>query len=329
MNCIICNESKTKLAIKDYPGYIQDTFFDIFYCPSCNTSFMDTSKYDKDIYDKIYQLANKNPESIIGYDRYIKYAKEIKSEKDPFLYLLEKENTYYPIFTFLKSKKNLKVLEVGCGMGYLTYCIHSLGHNVIGTDISDEAIKHAQENFGDLFLTCDILNYKDFEPNSFDLIIGTELIEHLPNIPEFIEKCRSLLKKEGSMIFTTPNKKAYESSSFWFTDNPPVHTCWLSDSSFSLLSRDFNLKLDFLDNRNPYYRQNLLIPYLYTKFYKSFRPIPREGVGSATENNKYSIVKLIQSISDLPGFYYISNLIYYSLNFEDQTLSILLTRKDN
>jgi len=218
-----------------------------------------------EIYDIIYSN-KKTP----GYDRYLKYGKEIKRQITPLKYLSEEESTYYPIYKFLMDKTKLEILEVGCGYGYLTYSLHSLGHNIVGIDISKKAIDFASSHFGNYYEVSNIKNYKP--KKQFDLIIATELIEHLSNPVEFISLCVNLLNSDGKIILTTPNY--YNKISVWRTDSPPVHTVWLSKDSFKYIAKK-KLKCAFVDFTNYLGKnENKLLEFLCMKFISNSLPLP-------------------------------------------------------
>ena len=99
-----------------------------------------------------------------------------------------------------------KILDLGCGRGWLTNQLSKYG-NVLGVDLFTQ---EAEMRYPDLnFLEIDFLNEYEKIPNDFDVIISSEVIEHIP-----LEK-RSLfekiifdrLKPRGFCIITTPNKK--------------------------------------------------------------------------------------------------------------------------
>lgn len=226
------------------------------------------AKVNPKIYDIIYSNDN-TP----GYDRYLRYAKAVKKQEDPLKYLSKEEPTYYPVYSFLKGKEKLEILEVGCGYGYLTYSLHSAGHNILGIDISKNAIKFAESNFGDYYKVADLKDYK--ANKKFDLIISTEVIEHLTNPVEFIDHCLKLLKPNGKIILTTPSKDYYNKKVIWKTDLPPVHTVWFSRSSFRYIAKQRKLKCDFINFNNYVGRnENTLVDFIYTRLTSYQLPMP-------------------------------------------------------
>lgn len=100
-----------------------------------------------------------------------------------------------------------KILDVGCGDGYITSLIFENFKDVIGIDISKKAIKFAREkNQGVTFVvgTCTNLPFSD---ESFDTIVASEVIEHINynDGKAFLKEARRVLSPKGKIIISTPN----------------------------------------------------------------------------------------------------------------------------
>lgn len=101
--------------------------------------------------------------------------------------------------------KNKKVLDVGCGTGYLGEELETRGAEVTGIDISKVALKKAHEvlSFTKVVdLNEDKIPFKD---KTFDLIVVSEVIEHLFKPVIILEELRRILRDKGQLIITTPN----------------------------------------------------------------------------------------------------------------------------
>jgi len=206
INCLLCGSS-TELKYKAYPGYQIPSVFEIYYCPNCNTSFSMPRNESNDIYELIY----KNGAEVRWYNRYWKYSKAVKTMANPMRYLAESEDIYWAIKESLKQiTKDIKIsqniLEIGCGLGYLTYSLNKEGYNTVGMDISKEAVSVAISNYGNYYIHADLYEYSINHENEFDVIIFTEVIEHLNDIFSFMRCLKKLLKYNGKIILTTPNK---------------------------------------------------------------------------------------------------------------------------
>ncbi|MEO8111165.1 MAG: class I SAM-dependent methyltransferase [Ginsengibacter sp.] len=275
--CIVCNES-AKIALEDFNGYSEGEKFDIYYCSSCNTSFAWPHLVVSQIYDVIYS----NPDIVPGYNRYALYAKEIISKKNALDYLASKEPNYYSVREILRqTNKNAKILEVGSGLGYLTYAVTQSGYDIIGLDISMDAVKRAENQFGAHYVCGDVYQYALDNPAAFDLVILTEVIEHLPDPVNFCDALINLLKPGGKLIITTPNKSAFPQHEYWNTELPPVHLTWFSEDSFKMISKQKNLGLSFFDftNFNKKHFDNPAFKYheWYMKRYKIGPTLSKEG----------------------------------------------------
>jgi len=325
MECPICKNKETKVIFENYPGYIEGTNFSIYQCTKCDTQFISTKKINNNIYDKIY--SNKNTP---GYDRYLNYAENIKKHISPLKYLSDAEETYFPCYQFLKNKHKLEILEVGCGYGYLTYALNKAGHNTTGIDISKNAINYAKLNFKKNYILTDLKNYNS--KKKFDLIIATELIEHLKDPCEFISTCLKKLKPKGQILLTTPNKDYYGKHIVWKTDLPPIHITWLSKNSFRYISKKYNLNHKFIKNiKYINTNHNKLADLLYSKLNILPSPILNKvgkpyTINKNIQNGRYKSIR--HNIITFAPIRYTSNFIYNIIkNNETAVLGIILIKK--
>jgi len=253
VNCLLCNET-SKLIKENYPGYQEPQTFNIYYCSYCNTSFSLPRIETNDLYDFIY----KNTDKLPGYNRYWKYANDVKNSQNPFQYLSESEEMYWAIKSVLTGleipKDKLRVIEIGCGLGYLTYSLIKEGYCAMGLDISQNAINEAIKNYGNNYICADVMEYADKNKKTFDVVILTEVIEHIEEPVAFLKSITDLLTERGLIILTTPNKTIFPASTVWRTDLPPVHLWWFSEKSIKYIANEINTNVEFVD---------------YTKYYKN------------------------------------------------------------
>ncbi|KKR71428.1 MAG: Glycosyltransferase [Candidatus Woesebacteria bacterium GW2011_GWA2_40_7b] len=118
-------------------------------------------------------------------------------------------NRYQFAGGFVKKKK---VLDLACGSGYGSKMLSSAGaNNVVGLDISRTAIEYAESKYGHdniNFCVGDALK-TDLVSGSFDVVVSFEFIEHIIKQNDFIIEIKRLLKSEGILIISTPNKTTY------------------------------------------------------------------------------------------------------------------------
>jgi SAM-dependent methyltransferase len=197
------------------------------------------------LYDHIYE----NIRFVPGYNRYYYYAIEVLRQKHALAYLSHQEESYWAVAHYLKAARKrageMKVLEVGCGMGYFTYALARSGYDVRGVDLSPKAIVWASEQYGPYYANR-TLSELLAEGSRYDVVIMNQVIEHLPDVLGFLAKALRLLSPEGELILTTPNKSAYPAS-VWESDLPPVHLWWFSEESMRYLAKCHGCTVSFVD----------------------------------------------------------------------------------
>ena len=109
----------------------------------------------------------------------------------------------------------LSCLDVGCGGGILSEKLSRLGANVTGIDASKSSIDIAKDHAKKSRLK---INYKCMTTsqlleneegkvmNKFDLVIASEVIEHVNNRKIFLGDISNLCRAGGLVVFTTINK---------------------------------------------------------------------------------------------------------------------------
>jgi len=104
-----------------------------------------------------------------------------------------------------------KVLDIGCAEGVLCMLLAHRGHDVTGSDISNNflnkvlvASKMCNENIKTI--KCDIENtIKPFKNIKYDVIYLMDVIEHLRNPVEALVNIRKLITDDGQFFIHTPN----------------------------------------------------------------------------------------------------------------------------
>jgi ubiquinone/menaquinone biosynthesis C-methylase UbiE len=103
---------------------------------------------------------------------------------------------------------SLSILDFGCGTGdHVTYPLACLGHRVLGVDMHEPSIQEAQRRYPlpNLLFRTGHLESLIQEGVAADLIICSEVLEHLQQPQDCLSLMRRLLKPNGALIITTPN----------------------------------------------------------------------------------------------------------------------------
>jgi len=113
------------------------------------------------------------------------------------------------ILPFLPKKKQVKILELGCGWGINLHCLKENGYlNITGVDISQEHLQRAKEFLGiDNLVLQDIIEYLENNNNIYDLILIIDVIEHLEinDAIKLIKLAKLRLTLDGMMVISLPN----------------------------------------------------------------------------------------------------------------------------
>lgn len=108
------------------------------------------------------------------------------------------------ILKYLPAKKELKILDVGCGAGFFSILLAKEGHKVIGTDLTKEMVAQSkilarEEKTDCRFLTMDAEKL-EFPLESFDVVISRNLTWTLPNAKKAYREWFRVLKKDGVLL---------------------------------------------------------------------------------------------------------------------------------
>jgi ubiquinone/menaquinone biosynthesis C-methylase UbiE len=105
-----------------------------------------------------------------------------------------------------------RVLDVACGEGYGSRLLAGAASSVTGVDIAPDAVAHAraayasQQNLRFVEGSCTAM---PLEGASFDVVVSFETIEHITEHDAFLREVKRVLKPDGLLIISSPNKAEY------------------------------------------------------------------------------------------------------------------------
>lgn len=109
-----------------------------------------------------------------------------------------------------KIPRHAKILDCGCGTGNLLLKLKNKNYtNLNGSDFSESAISISKnKNFNRVF-KADLTKLNSFNKRKFDVIICSEVLEHIKNDKLAIKNLFLMLNKEGILIISVPYQGIY------------------------------------------------------------------------------------------------------------------------
>lgn len=133
--------------------------------------------------------------------------------KDYFRTEFVMKNAAYPKFIWKP-----KVADVGCGLGIGSNILSQEADYVLGLDKNEENVRYAKQMFSrernNIYYSCQVdfmesdVYTENRELMKFDIVTCIEVFEHLKDPIPLINFIKKLLKPDGKVFISTPNRNA-------------------------------------------------------------------------------------------------------------------------
>jgi len=144
-----------------------------------------------------------------------------------------------------------EILDFGCGRGWMSSRLAEMG-KVLGVDLSNEAIETARSRYPGIEFSC--IDASDSRrvtlDRQFDVVVSSEVIEHVLKQEEYIQNIISLLKPGGLLVLTTPNGRWKEH--FYHggrNEWAQPYELWLTGRQLTAIMKDM-LDVDYIHSFN-------------------------------------------------------------------------------
>ncbi len=151
-----------------------------------------------------------------------------------------------------------RILDVGCGRGFLPAIMQEQGWDAHGVELSPTAAEHATRELGLPIFVGDFLD-SPYSAGSFDVVVFWHVLEHLEDPAAALRRAWEVSKPGGLVLVAVPNFESLQarfSRQHWFHLDVPRHyhhfrlsvlRRMLEENGFSIADvRHFNLE------QNPY-----------------------------------------------------------------------------
>ena len=206
-NCVYCNGSLGEVKYRDISDRLDFVagFWNLIECTDCKSLVLSPYPSPSEAatyYPPHYIIPSES--TVLG----IRRAFSLIEQRFLRMGYRHEVATLYQRLPIFKDSP-LKILEIGCGNGNRLKFFHDLNIDIVGVDFSEADVAGLRSK--GMNAHCIEINAlaNHFEPASFDLIMSFDVLEHLPDLQESLEKICTLLKPGGWMVAGLPSQDCY------------------------------------------------------------------------------------------------------------------------
>lgn len=181
-SCVVCQS-------KDFAHLFKVGQFENFSCKSCQLQFLNPQPSNerlREIYSEHYFLPVDSAET-----DYLK-----RQTAKMYMDVLKKSVPELP---------GKQLLEIGCGKGNFLLEAQACGMDISGIEFSQFSVDEANEKLKGKFVSAGEIYDFNFGDRRFDVIVASDVIEHVRNPALFVEHVVKVLKPGGVFYCTTPS----------------------------------------------------------------------------------------------------------------------------
>lgn len=284
--CPICKELSVNLRLSTYDNrFNQPGIYDIAWCNQCNvgitrpqlSSFELTQLYERHYSNKplndpldIVVGSESSPESYTNQPikhrvDLLEIDKKTPKEQQKKLKILLKFilKPLLPKLRILTSSRPVipphwkgKLLDFGCNDGEQLEIYSQLNqfNELWGLDINPTAVERTR--LRGFQAHCGDLRNVPWPENYFDVIVLSQVIEHVSNPVEVLTQLHRILKPNGYLLITCPNAASFWADFFglaWSHWHVPYHLFHYTPKSISSLASLARFNVDRIETRSPAY----------------------------------------------------------------------------
>ena len=182
------------------------------------------------------------------------------------------------------SPQGKRLLDIGAGTGDFLKTCQDAGWDVTGIEPSDKARRLSESKVGSDKCHDSLERFMKTNSGEFDVITLWHVLEHVPDLYEFIARIKSLLSKNGCLVVAVPNFKCADAEFYgkhWAAYDVPRHLWHFSRNSIERIFSDFEMEVA---EEAPLYFDSFYVSLLSEK-YRHGRPRYLAGFYQGLKSN--------------------------------------------
>ncbi|MGD9570544.1 MAG: class I SAM-dependent methyltransferase [Thermoleophilia bacterium] len=116
-----------------------------------------------------------------------------------------------------------RVLDIGCGTGFLLEKLAERGYSGVGVDLSPESVEHARRRLEEMGaadrLTAVVGSAYEPPEGPFDLVTLTDVLEHLEDPRACLTALRAQMAPGALLVISTPNRRSLPGARRWLSEH--------------------------------------------------------------------------------------------------------------
>lgn len=248
-NCKHCGASHWKklfTSFKSHGRFLVDENenFDIVRCENCGNVFVGDIDVNVKYYSKYYT------------EDYYSFDEQLRDINKLLLFFIKKSWQFSfkrkeaAILSYFNEKNSkLKILDFGCGIGYFLNNLKSSRFIKTGQEINIYGYNKCKKLEFKVY-TNDLLKI-GLRSGEFDVVSMWHVLEHLDDPKKYLNKISLILKKDGILIFSTPNTDSLGfkiGKANWFHLDSPRHLTLYNKKSLIKLCNDAGFEVVSIKN---------------------------------------------------------------------------------
>ncbi|MBL0145318.1 MAG: class I SAM-dependent methyltransferase [Chitinophagaceae bacterium] len=274
--CPVCNSSNNKILYKNIihtcheKAGVQisnaDAPSDVLICEDCGHHYLSMTVKDE-IINYYYNAVNSEYYDTVKDKPFDRRAEDTKK----FANLIANE-----------CRGSKTVLEIGSGMGYLLNQLNLKGFDCYGVEPSKFASAYSRDMFG-LNVITELLTPATFPNKKFDIVIMSDVVEHVSNINALFSIAQEYLVDGGKIVILTGNTDSLYAKFCgrkWLYYFSWEHVSFFNKKSIQHLFKAHSLKLDFFtktQHSGTLAKNLFIIGYTFFSMLRNFFGIRKEN----------------------------------------------------